>query len=185
MKQQLTYDGWDFTTIWAIIEGQSYPYFLWQTSPTEGEGLIEGEGIQEGSPEGTAEGVVEGEGVPEGVVEGTPEGEGIVEGEGTVEGEMPPHNADQDGDGDIDLTELLRVIQLFNMYGYHCEAGTEDGYAPGFDGDKACTPHASDYNPQDWTIDLGELLRLIQFFNMGGYYPCPGVGEDGYCPGTE
>ena len=193
MKQQLTYDGWDFATIWAIIEEQSYPYFLWQTPPTEGEGSVEGEGIQEGSPEGTVEGSTEGtaEGSTEGTTEGTTEGEGSTEGviegstEGTTEGEMPPHSADPNGDGMIGLGELLRVIQFFNMGGYHCEAGTEDGYAGGYDGDKTCAPHASDYDEQDWIIDLGELLRLIQFFNMGGYYPCPGIGEDGYCPGTE
>jgi hypothetical protein len=44
---------------------------------------------------------------------------------------------------------------------------------------------SSDYNPQDWAIDLSELLRLIQFFNSGGYYACPDDGtEDGYCLGT-
>jgi len=144
MKQQATFVGWDFITIWAIIEEQTYPYFLWQTAPTEGEGSTDGEG--------------------------------------TPEGEMPPHSADQDGNGMIDLGELLRVIQFFNMGGYHCEAGTEDGYAGDYDGDKTCTPHASDYDEQDWTIDLGELLRLIQFFNIGGYHPCPGE-EDNYCPG--
>jgi hypothetical protein len=31
---------------------------------------------------------------------------------------------------------------------------------------------------------LTELLRLIQFFNIRGYHPCPGIGtEDGFCPG--
>ena len=153
----------------------------------------EGEGVVEGSPEG----IVEGEGTPEGVIEGTPEGapEGPVEGEGTpegtpegvVEGEgegavPPPHSADQNGDNQINLSELLRVIQFFNSGGYHCNPQGEDGYAPG-PGDQSCTPHASDYNPQDWTISLSELLRLIQFFNIGRYHPCPGVGEDGYCPG--
>ncbi|HOV33817.1 MAG TPA: PASTA domain-containing protein [Candidatus Hydrogenedens sp.] len=33
MMRQSTYVGWDFTTIWKIIEGQSYPYFSWQTAP--------------------------------------------------------------------------------------------------------------------------------------------------------
>jgi hypothetical protein len=27
--------------------------------------------------------------------------------------------------------ELTRLIQFFNSRGYHCQAGTEDGYAPG------------------------------------------------------
>jgi len=33
MKQQSTFVDWDFTTIWAIDEGVSYPYFLWQIPP--------------------------------------------------------------------------------------------------------------------------------------------------------
>ena len=122
----------------------------------------------------------------EGTVEGTVEGEGIVEGsaEGSEEGEKVPHSADPNGDWKINLSELLRVIQFFNTGGYHCEAGTEDGYAPGLEGDKSCQPHGSDYNSQDWQISLSELLRLIQFFNFGAYHSCPGVGEDGYCPGA-
>jgi len=122
----------------------------------------------------------EGEGTTEGTIEGTTEG--TVE--GAVEGEIGPHSADRDGDGVISLSELLRVIQFFNMGGYHCDpSNEEDGYAGGIEGDHSCTPHASDYDEQDWTIDLGELLRLIQFFNIGGYHPCPGIGEDDYCPG--
>ncbi len=122
-------------------------------------------------PEG--EGIVEGEGAPEGIIEG--------EGEGSI---PPQHSADSDGDGKISLSELLRVVQFFNFGGYHCalpEEPSEDGYIPGYEGNKTCRPHASDYNPQDWVINLSELLRLIQFFNMGGYYPCE--SEDGYCPG--
>jgi len=30
MKQQTTFVDWDFVNIWAIEEGVSYPYFLWQ-----------------------------------------------------------------------------------------------------------------------------------------------------------
>ena len=176
-----------------------------QEGTPEGEGTIEGtpegtadgEGITEGTPDGTPEGIVEGtpEGTPEGegtlegegVVEGTPEGEGTVEGSTEGEGEggvLPPHSADQDGDGLISLSELLRVIQFFNFGAYHCDAQGEDGYAPG-PGDQSCQPHASDYNPSDWNISLSELLRVIQFFNSGGYHPCPDnpESEDGYCPG--
>ncbi|HPO14239.1 MAG TPA: C1 family peptidase [Candidatus Hydrogenedentes bacterium] len=161
----------------------------------EGEGIEEGEGVEEGESEGVSEGAWE-EGETEGQVEGTTEGasEGVAEGEGVEEGmtsEGSPeegeagndiHNADQDGDGVINLSELLRVIQFYNSEGYHCDAAaSEDGYAPG-PGDQSCIPHASDYNPQDWRINLSELLRLIQFFNSGGYHPCI-EGEDGYCPG--
>ena len=106
------------------------------------------------------------------------------------EGEDVPvtHSADQNGDNEISLSELLRVIQFFNSFGYHCADNprdTEDGYVPGPGANHACTPHGSDYNTQDWDISLSELLRLIQFFNVGGYHACPGQDtEDGYCPGA-
>jgi len=104
-------------------------------------------------------------------------GEGETEGTGSEF----THTGDQNGDGIISLSELLRVIQFFNSSGYGCNDGTEDGYAPnGLD--QGCTPHSSDYNPMDWRINLSELLRLIQFFNSGAYHPCLG-SEDGYCPG--
>ena len=108
--------------------------------------------------------------------------------EGQTEGqEYTTHSADQNGDGVINLTELLRVIQFFNMRGFHCVTlpeSSEDGFLPGAGGDQTCSPHASDYNLQDWQINLTELLRLIQFFNMRGYHACPGSGtEDGFCPG--
>jgi len=164
-----------------VVRGTSVDLTVSSGPCPEGEGVVEGEGGVEG------EGSMEGEGIVEG--EGGIEGEGIVEGsiegtpEGTTEGEMPPHSADQDGNWKINLSELLRVIQFFNSGGYHCEADTEDGYAPGIEGDHSCSYHASDYNLSDWIINLSELLRVIQFFNIGGYHPCPGVGEDDYCPG--
>jgi predicted outer membrane repeat protein len=89
------------------------------------------------------------------------------------------HSADQNADGRIRLSELLRVVQLYNLAACHCDATGEDGYAPG-PGDALCPPHTSDYNPQDWRIGLSELLRLIQFYNSPNYAPCPN-GEDGYC----
>jgi hypothetical protein len=57
----------------------------------------------------------------------------IGEGEGEGEGGPPvgPHSADRDGDWRIAMSELLRVIQFYNAHGYHCDAATEDGYAPG------------------------------------------------------
>jgi hypothetical protein len=162
------------------------------TVPVEGEGA-EGEGEGEGAEgEGEGEGA-EGEGEGEGAAtegEGAAEGEGEGEGEGAaIEGEgqalSPYHSADENADNLIDLSELLRVIQFFNIGGYHCLAGSEDGYAPGL-GDTNCTPHDSDYNPQDWKISLSELLRVIQFFNTGGYHRCPGLNtEDGFCPGKS
>jgi len=154
------------------------------------EGLVEGEGegVVEGEPEGVVEGQPEGTTDGEGLPEGVEEGEGVAEGEGQDEGAEPgSHTADQNGDGVVNLTELLRVIQFFNIRGFHCVTPpltSEDGYLPGAGGDQSCAPHASDYNPQDWQINLTELLRLIQFFNMRGYHACPDQGtEDGFCPG--
>jgi predicted outer membrane repeat protein len=89
------------------------------------------------------------------------------------------HSADQNANARINLSELLRVVQLYNLAAYHCDATGEDGYAPG-PGDALCPPHTSDYNPQDWRITLSELLRLIQLYNTPNYTPCPN-GEDGYC----
>jgi hypothetical protein len=100
------------------------------------------------------------------------------------------HRGDSNNNGLIELSELLRVIQFFNTGGFHCASNpgaTEDGFVPG-DGDQNCTAHSSDYHPAgpDWQIDLTELLRLIQFFNSGGFYHCPGAGtEDGFCPGAR
>ena len=142
--------------------------------------LAEGEGVSEGVIEGG------GEGVSEGVIEG--EGEGTIEGsaEGTSEGEEYLwHSADRDMNWKIDLRELLRVIQFFNSWGYHCAEtpnATEDGYEVGEGPNHNCKPHASDYNSQDWKIELRELLRLIQFFNLGGYHIDP-TGEDGFGAG--
>jgi hypothetical protein len=90
-----------------------------------------------------------------------------------------PHAADQDGDSAISLSELLRIVQFFNVGALHCEGGTEDGYATG-PGAVDCTPHSSDYNPQDWKINISELVRAIQVFNTGGYTLCES-GEDGFC----
>jgi hypothetical protein len=88
------------------------------------------------------------------------------------------HSADQNGDFRISLGELLRVIQLFNSGGYHCDEEGEDGYAPG-PGDQTCEPHSADYGINQWSIVLSELLRVIQIFNSGNYFPSAN-GEDGF-----
>ncbi len=85
----------------------------------------------------------------------------------------------------VSLSDLLRTIQFFRAGAYHCEQGTEDGYAPG-PGAPGCLPHRHDYAPQDWSIDISELLRSIQFFNLDSFYPCPDADpptEDGFCGG--
>jgi hypothetical protein len=33
MMRRSTFEGWDFTNIWRINEGESYPYLAWQTAP--------------------------------------------------------------------------------------------------------------------------------------------------------
>lgn len=127
--------------------------------------------------------VSEEEGSPEGILEG----EGNVEGEGSVEGipegELPSrHSADINMNWKIELRELLRVIQFFNSWGYHCAevpTATEDGYEVGSGANHSCSYHTSDYNPKNWKIDFPELLRLIQFFNAGGYH-LDSAGEDGF-----
>ena len=96
-----------------------------------------------------------------------------------------PMDANQDNS--ISLSELLRGIQFFNSGGIHCAQppnSTEDGYEPGPGSDQTCASYINDYNPQDWEISLSELLRVIQFYNAGGYTYCPKSNtEDGYCPG--
>ena len=93
----------------------------------------------------------------------------------------PAQSIDRDGDLHLSIDELMRLIQFYNSPGYHCEAGTEDGYAPG-PGAQDCAPLTNDYAPADWSISLDELLRAIQFYNSpAGYTPCL-EGEDGFCP---
>ena len=93
------------------------------------------------------------------------------------------HSADTDGDFSISLSELLRVVQFFDVGEFHCDATTEDGYAPGA-GSQVCFPHDSDYDVQDFSISMIELLRLIQIFNVGAYH-VDGSTEDGYAPGAS
>lgn len=100
------------------------------------------------------------------------------------------HSADTDADGRVSLTELLRVIQFFNTGGFQCADGgesTEDGFLAGAGPNHLCQPHDADYTAPgpDWRIQLTELLRVVQFFNAGGYHYCPGTGtEDGFCAGA-
>ncbi len=43
--------------------------------------------------------------------------------------------------------------------------------------------HSTDYDTPDWTISLSELLRAIQFYNVGDYC-CSVEGEDGFAAGV-
>lgn len=96
---------------------------------------------------------------------------------------LPPkgyHTADRNENYQLELSELLRVVQLYKYDAIHCDATTEDGFAPG-DGDETCAPHASDHSPQDWRIELEELLEAIQFYNLHCYQPCPDDATQ-FCP---
>ena len=98
----------------------------------------------------------------------------------TTEGDAS-HSADYTADFRIDLSELLRFIQLYNSSFYHCNSGTEDGYAMGA-GDQTCSPHDGDYTPEDWHINLSELLRIIQLYNSDEYHNDES-SSDGFAPG--
>jgi len=95
------------------------------------------------------------------------------------------HTGDTDGDGTFGLDELLRIIQFFNSPGYTCAAtpgDTEDGYLPQAGSIAGCVRHTSDFQAPAGRITLSELLRSIQFFNVGGIQFCEGIGEDDFCP---
>lgn len=97
-----------------------------------------------------------------------------------------PVSADQDRNWIIGLSELLRLIQFYNATGYRCALGTEDGHAAGAGTDHDCVPTSADYSPQDWRINLSELLRYIQIYNAGGYDRNEDTAdtEDGIAPIT-
>lgn len=94
------------------------------------------------------------------------------------------HSADINGDFYLNLSEVLRVIQLFSAGSYHCGVEHyEDGYVPGAGPFSPCRTHHSDYAPSDQTISLPELMRLIQLYNSGIYHiDC--ASEDGFAPGA-
>lgn len=94
------------------------------------------------------------------------------------------HDADTNRDGVIDVSELLRITQFFNSYGYHCESGTEDGYAPG-PGNQNCDEHDADNNPQDWLINIDELERVRDLYLAGEYTDCGDFTIDGFCTPEE
>ena len=94
-------------------------------------------------------------------------------------------SADMNGDFLLTLSELLRLIQLYNAGRYYCAASagaSEDGYqvaAPASEPD--CVPHSADRDGGK-AVSLSELLRSVQFFNLGGYFYCGDQSpEDGFC----
>lgn len=146
-------DGLDLYTTSEQANGERQPILRYARILPEGEGSIEGEGAADG--------------------------EGEAEGDG--QGDAPPHSADTDADERLSLSELLRVVQLFNAPRLSCDADSEDGYAA-VPGDEGCAPHAADYAPADWQLSLSEMLRIMQLYSLGSCRPCPQENsEDGYC----
>lgn len=95
------------------------------------------------------------------------------------------HAGDSNCDATLGLGELVRVVQLFNAGIFRCDpSGTEDSYRTGAGDTSGCARHTSDYTAPAFQISLTELLRTIQWFNLGELSPCvsPATSEDGYCP---
>jgi hypothetical protein len=117
-------------------------------------------------------------------------------------------DADVNGDFKIQLSELMRIQQIYTKGGYFCDQAQvyadgevvidgityHDGYSIN-GGDQEGTAHSSDYKSEDadgsevfvpdWKINLSEFMRVIQFYNLGGYCPVPDDGtdtEDGFIP---
>ncbi|GAB5561519.1 MAG: hypothetical protein SynsKO_31660 [Synoicihabitans sp.] len=110
------------------------------------------------------------------------------------------HSADVNGDNRLSLSELLRVIEIYNTrFGttrtgrYGLSGGTEDGFTPNatIGGSEQVTLsryHSADSN-EDAKISLSELLRVIEIYNTrsgttrtGEYHLDPST-EDGFAPG--
>lgn len=90
------------------------------------------------------------------------------------------HSADTSGDWAVSVTEIGRVVTLYNAGEYSINPDTADGYAPGA-GLQSGDAHDSDYNPQNWQIEFFELNRLVTFYNAGAYQEDGGT-QDGYAP---
>lgn len=102
-------------------------------------------------------------------------------------GDRLGHAGDMNDDFSLDSSEVLRMIQLYNLGEFHCDPLGEDGFSPGA-GDRTCTPHEGDYGPEDWQFSLSEMLRAIQIYNWGSYELCDGFdsdSEDGLCLPAE
>ncbi|MBI1318347.1 MAG: hypothetical protein GC168_05265 [Candidatus Hydrogenedens sp.] len=172
--------------------------------PGEGEGEGAGEGIAEGAAEGVNEGVVEGvsegavEGVGEGAIEGDGDGTGDGEGEGGDDLRILAQTllagfqtADTNNDERLSFEEAQTLIpgltqEQFDALDIAITKETGDGFLTEREliAGSATPVHTADQSA-DFVIDLTELLRVIQFYNAGGY-ACAGSGqntEDGYLPG--
>jgi hypothetical protein len=107
------------------------------------------------------------------------------------------HDADTDGDFRINLSELLRVIELYNTrFGttrtgaYQLQDGTDDGFNPDatVESPGPLTRYHSADTDRDGKLSLSELLRVIELYNTrsgttrtGAYRAADGT-TDGFEP---
>jgi hypothetical protein len=109
-------------------------------------------------------------------------------------------DADVNGDFKIQLSELMRIQQIYTKGGYFCDQAQvyadgevvidgityHDGYSIN-GGDQEGTAHSSDYKSEDadgsevfvpdWKINLSEFLRVTQIYNLGGYCIAADIGQ--------
>ncbi len=114
-----------------------------------------------------------------------------------------PHTADTNGDFKLNLNELLRVIELYNVRSGTTRTGAyavdatnpEDGFAVAPTRPSGTTVtltryHAADTN-RDARISLVELTRVIELYNYRvgttrtGDYRVQSGTEDGFAPGPS
>jgi hypothetical protein len=112
--------------------------------------------------------------------------------------EQSIHSADSNKDYRISLTELTRVIELYNCRNgsirtgaYNNKSGTEDGFEPDNTRNSAIIMpyyHSADSN-KDGKIGLMELTRIIELYNYRiglvrtGQYRVQYGTEDGFATG--
>lgn len=120
---------------------------------------------------------------------------------GQVSSQTATHSADTNRDRKISLSELTRVIELYNTKAgtirtgcYKVWSGSEDNFAPAPERSGASETltsyHSADSN-SDGKISLFELTRVIYHYNTrvatvrtGGYYLKP-LTEDGFESGSR
>jgi hypothetical protein len=108
------------------------------------------------------------------------------------------HSADTDGDQRLSLSELLRVIELYNTRAgssrtgrYRLAAGSADGFDPDSrgigEGDTPSRFHSADMD-RDGRLSLSELLRVIELYktrsgsSRTGAYRINPDSADGFDP---
>jgi alpha-tubulin suppressor-like RCC1 family protein len=108
------------------------------------------------------------------------------------------HTADTDKDFGLNLSELLRVIELYNTRlgttrtgRYKVDAASTDGFAPDpTSGTTQANFHSADTN-RDSHLSLSELLRVIELYNTRsgttrtGAYQIDTTTTDGFAPGPN